>query len=212
VGFAGVGDRNVAVAKAGDRRLRLPRRPPDMPSRTVSPAASDSAAATTAADATTRPWRSPQPARRAPAGSGGNGTPPPVEKVVRVVRGASKTPTASLVHPQPSASKSARLYPGYTPASRILHSSRNPVNARSLVQRPCAGDVWLNPRLFHAQHVYGLGIRETHTRVATPVLRRREHPGLQDDSLLHRNPTRVLAAAPFLFHHRSTRPNQQAAL
>jgi uncharacterized radical SAM protein YgiQ len=74
----------------------------------------------------------------APSGAGG-------EKVVRFVRGVKNADRERSVIRMPAFDEVAADPVLYAHASRILHLESNPGNARALVQRHGATDVWLNP-------------------------------------------------------------------
>ena len=86
----------------------------------------------------------------------------------------------------------------YAHASRILHLEANPGNARALVQRHGDVDVWLNPppiplTTTEMDWVYEL----PYQRRPHPVYGDAEHPRLQDDPLLGRDPARLLRRLHF---------------
>jgi uncharacterized radical SAM protein YgiQ len=87
------------------------------------------------------PYASEEERRIAPAPAQGT----PDEKVVRFVRRVKNADRDKSVIRMPSFEQVSADSVLYAHASRILHLESNPGNARALVQRHGAVDVWLNP-------------------------------------------------------------------
>src|ERR1700688_3691435 len=81
------------------------------------------------------PWRKLGAWAGWPRGRAGNGTPPPVEKVVRFVRRVKNADRERSAIRMPSYEQVAADPVLYAHASRILHLEANPGNARALTQR-----------------------------------------------------------------------------
>jgi uncharacterized radical SAM protein YgiQ len=85
------------------------------------------------------------PSARTAAACAGASTRPGGEKVVRFVRHVKNADRERSVIRMPAYEAVATDPVLYAHASRILHLESNPGNARALVQRHGAADVWLNP-------------------------------------------------------------------
>jgi radical SAM superfamily enzyme YgiQ (UPF0313 family) len=160
-GGAGAGDRNVAVAKAGDVggvvSAAVANGVPGGANRAAAAVTSSHNALPTSAapppeailSAGAPTGEASVPAEAPPptsCGVAGKGTPPPpFEKVVRFVRRVKNADRERSAIRMPSFEQVAADPVLYAHASRILHLESNPGNARALVQRHGDVDVWLNP-------------------------------------------------------------------